>query len=116
MPYELWKPEMGIIRKGKCRRCGRCCASRIGECPYFRFVAVKDIPKGAEISQTGEGTSLVSKCLIFDEPTTWRHCTPEVRKSFPSMPTQLLGNCGFWFVDDKGRRLVVKERQIWVET
>jgi len=104
MKYSFQDRE--VFRRGKCRRCGRCCASRIGECPHFRWIAVEDIPEGAIIDKTGIGTSLVAECLIFDSEETWKNCTPEVRRSFPSTPNQIMGGCGFWFEDGEGRKLV----------
>jgi len=72
-------------------------------------VAVRDIPIGVEISKTGEGAALIAKCLIHDEDVAWRNCTLKFRKSFPSHPGQVMGNCGYWFEDKRGRRLIRKE-------
>jgi len=98
-----------MIRRGECRRCGRCCAGVIGECPFFVWVALEDIQKGTVIKETGVGTPLKADCLIFDKPVTWRRCTLQVRRAFPSQPQQVAGRCGFWFEDEKGRRLVARE-------
>jgi len=98
-----------MTRKGECIKCGRCCASRIGECPHFVWVALEDIPKGTIIRETGIDTPLKAECLIFNKSVTWRRCTPEVRREFPSQPQQVRGRCGFWFEDERGRKLVARE-------
>jgi len=101
---ELWKPEYGLVRKGGCIRCGRCCASRINVCPYFSWKSVKDIPKGVLISETGEGTSLEAVCLAHDLDLPW--CPLESRRAFPSTPHEVRGRCGYWFETEDGRKVV----------
>jgi len=99
---------MGIVRKGKCIQCGRCCASRINVCPYFIWRTTKTIPKGIDIKKTGLGSSLIGVCLIYDKDITFKNCTPEIRKSFPSDPRQVMGNCGYWFETYDGRKIKIE--------
>jgi len=111
----LWRPEDGIVRKGKCTHCGRCCLSRIGICPYLELVVERDLPAGTRIKEIGIGKPIRTECLIFDTDLVvearGRRCTPETRREFPRTPLDAhsIGCDAFEFFDGKGRKLVVKE-------
>jgi len=104
MAEVIWIDPTGIEYKrvGDCIHCGRCC--RI-DCRYFRWVAVKSIPKGTEMEATGEDTLLRSFCLGEADGTK-----PESCKNFPMFPQQIRGRCGFNFMDKDGNIFPTPDR------
>jgi len=93
-------------KKGECLRCGRCCDLR---CPYLTFIVLEDLPKGTKLKPNrdfGKNKKIMAVCEIFHTNKTWRHCSPRIRKSFPSIPEMRYPGCGWFFIEkETGNRV-----------
>lgn len=85
------------IRSGKCNQCGKCC---VMYCPYFSWVAGKDIKKGEIITETGIDKPIYSVCSI-------QHSIEKQDNSifggscftFPTDPFQTEQKCNYKWVE-----------------
>jgi len=73
---------------GECRRCGRCCDLH---CPYFRWIANREI-KNEEIF-IGTGIDFPIMALCTADPK------PEMCINFPSDPWQTPAKCGYFWIE-----------------
>jgi len=103
-----WEPSMGMVRKGECIKCGRCCAGKFGECPHFYYLVKQDVSASTIIDKIGIPYHIEARCAISGTDEVWKSCTPKVREEFPSHPTQIKGLCSYWFETDDGRKIVYK--------
>jgi len=97
---------MKLVKKGECRHCGRCCDPR---CPYLFFIVLRGIKEGEVLNPSKDfgkdkGT-VYAVCTIFNTDRVWRHCSPEIRKKFPTKPEYRYPGCGYYFTDEKGRKI-----------
>jgi len=108
MTEVIWKdPQTGKVWKriGKCNHCGGCCTVF---CPFFRWIALKDIKAGTVLSfkDLGDNKVMKSYCTIFDTDKEVKlqcvQCRPDIRKNYPSNPLITPPLCGFKWVDEEG--------------
>ncbi len=110
-------------RRGKCKRCGRCCTARgliwsslhskekgftneeelrakivaqYGEEDGGAFydLFLKMVCPNLKVIKRGAGKKRKAVCQIYDE-------RPAFCKSFPELPSELVDGCGFYFVKKK---------------
>jgi len=97
-----------VKKAGECRHCGRCCDPR---CPYLKFIALRNIEEGEVLNPSrdfGEDKgNLKAVCEIWGTDLIWHHCNPIGRKKFPDHPKLRYPNCGYYFVDEEGKKLDV---------
>jgi len=84
-----YDPHKKYKRVGECRRCGRCCDLH---CPYFRWVANRDIKKGEVIEETGIDAPIMAMCTADPKP--------EACAKFPTDPWQTPPKCGYKWVEE----------------
>ena len=99
-------------RKGECTHCGACCSLW---CPHLKWVALRDIKKGEVFSGTGvDSGNIRSFCDIFDNPvdvkTDCVQCKYSTRQEYPRDPLSTPKCCGYYWVDEGGKKWVRKEQ------
>ena len=86
------RKDRGIVRYGKCKRCGKCCE---GPVKQYSLDEVNLTIKRIEDSQSR------FKCFKYNQETklctAYKDDKPEVCKLFPFFPENRFEGCGFKF-------------------
>ncbi len=89
---------MPVKKTGECDRCGKCCGLH---CPFFSWIALRDIKKGESFASGLKAGAIKAHCSIFNTYIIEGSCTRYLRLNFPFNAIQRPPKCGYTFVEAK---------------